>query len=127
MTIDELISRLEEYRDALGGETEVRLMTQQNWPFENEITGLASGEEINDACDSEDTDDDQDVDEDAVVYANKSLVSVTVVQPGTRTIRLPRRANVEDAFTGKVLGRGVTEVDVAFDERESKMFFLTGQ
>ena len=68
MTIDELIARLEEYRDALGGETEVRLMTQQNWPFENEITGLASGEEINDACDSEDTDDDQDVDEDAVVF-----------------------------------------------------------
>jgi len=68
MTIDELIGRLEEYRDALGGETEVRLMTQQNWPFENEITGLASGEEINDVCDGEDGDDDQDVDEDAVVF-----------------------------------------------------------
>ena len=64
MTIDELIARLEEYRDALGGETEVRLMTQQNWPFENEITGLASGEEINDACEG----DDQDADEDAVVF-----------------------------------------------------------
>ena len=68
MTIDELIARIEEYRDALGGETEVRLMTQQNWPFENEITGLASGEEINDACEGEDECDDQDVDEDAVVF-----------------------------------------------------------
>lgn len=68
MTIDELIARLEEYRDALGGETEVRLMTQQNWPFENEITGLASGEEINDACEGEDECDDQDVDEDTVVF-----------------------------------------------------------
>ena len=69
MTIDELIARLEEYRDALGGETEVRLMTQQNWPFENEITGLASGEEINDACEGEDDEhDDGDVDEDAVVF-----------------------------------------------------------
>ena len=68
MTINELIARLEEYRDALGGETEVRLMTQQNWPFENEITGLASGEEINDACEGEDECDDQDVDEDAVVF-----------------------------------------------------------
>ena len=48
MTIDELIERLEEYRDELGGGTEVRLMTQQNWPFENEIVGLASGAEIND-------------------------------------------------------------------------------
>jgi len=65
MTIDELISRLEEYRETLGGETEIRLMTQQNWPFENAITGLASGEEINDACEG---DDEQDVDEDAVVF-----------------------------------------------------------
>ena len=43
MTIDELIGRLEEYRDELGGDAEVRLMTQQNWPFENGIFGLASG------------------------------------------------------------------------------------
>lgn len=64
MTIDELIQRLEEYRDDLGGEAEVRLMTQQNWPFENEIVGLASGEEINDP----DDDEDDDVDEDYVVF-----------------------------------------------------------
>ena len=64
MTIDELIQRLEEYRDALGGEAEVRLMTQQNWPFENEIVGLASGEEINEPEDDED----EDVDEDSVVF-----------------------------------------------------------
>ncbi|NLS96669.1 MAG: hypothetical protein GXX96_31420 [Planctomycetaceae bacterium] len=42
MTVDELISRLEEYRDQLGGDSEVRLMTQQNWPFENRIFGLAT-------------------------------------------------------------------------------------
>ena len=47
MTVDELIARLEEYRDAMGGDAEVRLMTQQQWPFENEIAGLASGEEMN--------------------------------------------------------------------------------
>lgn len=64
MTIDELIERLEEYRDALGGKAEVRLMTQQNWPFENEIVGLASGEEINDP----DDDEDEDVDDDSVVF-----------------------------------------------------------
>ena len=68
MTIDQLIGRLEEYRETLGGETEVRLMTQQNWPFENEITGLASGEEINAVCPPEDACDDQDVPDDAVVY-----------------------------------------------------------
>jgi hypothetical protein len=65
MTIDELIERLEEYRDELGGHSEVRLMTQQNWPFENRIAGLASGEEINDRDEDED---DEDVDTDQVVY-----------------------------------------------------------
>ena len=64
-TIDEMIERLEEYREQLGGEAEVRLMTQQHWPFENSIHGLASGEEIND---QDDEDDDQDVADDAIVY-----------------------------------------------------------
>ena len=64
MTIDELIARLEEYHDSLGGDTEVRLMTQQNWPFENEVVGLASGEEINDRDDGGE----EDVDQDSVVF-----------------------------------------------------------
>jgi hypothetical protein len=64
MTLNELIERLEEYRDELGGDCEVRLMTQQNWPFENAITGLASGAEINES----DEDDDDCVEDDAVVY-----------------------------------------------------------
>ena len=62
MTLDELISRLEEYRETLGGEAEVRLMTQQAWPFENEIRGLASGEEIHGS------DDDEGESEDTVVF-----------------------------------------------------------
>ena len=64
MTIDELIERLQEYRDELGGDTDVRLMTQSHWPFENEIAGLASGAEIN-ACDDGE---DEDVDADQVVF-----------------------------------------------------------
>ena len=70
MTIDELIERLEEYRDDLGGEAEVRLMTQANWPFENGIVGLASGAEINAAAEEEDDDpeDDSEVDDDDVLY-----------------------------------------------------------
>ena len=39
MTLNELIDRLEDYRQELGGDTEVRLMTQSNWPFENSIYG----------------------------------------------------------------------------------------
>ena len=64
MTIDHLIQRLQEYRDQLGGDAEVRLMTQSHWPFENGIAGLASGEEINDR----DEGDDQDVEDDSVVF-----------------------------------------------------------
>ena len=68
MTIDELIARLEDYRDEIGGDAEVRLMTQQNWPFENTICGLASGAEINGIDDDEDGDDDDDATEDSVLY-----------------------------------------------------------
>ena len=59
MTIDELIERLEEYRELLGGEIEVRLMTQSNWPFEYSIAGLASAADMREASEHEDiTDDD---------------------------------------------------------------------
>ncbi len=64
MTINELIERLREYRDALDGDASVRLMTQQHWPFENEIVGLASGAEIN----GPDEADDEDVEDEHVVY-----------------------------------------------------------
>ena len=64
MTLNELIERLEDYRDQRGEDAEVSLMTQQNWPFENTITGLASAAEINET----DDDDDADVHTDAVVY-----------------------------------------------------------
>jgi hypothetical protein len=67
MTVNELIERLEEYRDEFG-DAEVRLMTQSNWPFENGIAGLASGAEINAAGDEDDPEDDGDVDDDDVVY-----------------------------------------------------------
>jgi hypothetical protein len=71
MTIDELIERLEGYRDEIGGEAEVRLMTQQNWPFENTVYGLVSGAEINESEDDEEDEgesDDDDVEQDAVLY-----------------------------------------------------------
>ena len=51
MTIDELIELLSDYRDELGGDTEVRIMTQPAWPFEHGVCGLTSGEEINDDAD----------------------------------------------------------------------------
>ena len=64
MTIDEMIARLKEYRDSLGGDAEIRLVTQPNWPFETTVQGLVSGEEIN----SVDADDDGDTEDDNIVY-----------------------------------------------------------
>ena len=57
MTLEELIDQLEDYRDQFGGEIEVRLMTQSNWPFENSIYGLCSSDEIQDAGDDEEISD----------------------------------------------------------------------
>ena len=65
MTVSELIERLEEYRDEFG-DVEVRLMTQSHYPFENAVAGLASGHEINEAGDEENSEDDGDVDDDVV-------------------------------------------------------------
>jgi hypothetical protein len=58
MTVEELIARLEDIRDDLGRDTEVRLMTQQNWPFENRIEGLCSSREIAEAYDEDEEDED---------------------------------------------------------------------
>ncbi len=68
MTIDELIEHLEEYRDKISGDAEVRLMTQQSWPFENSIYGVCSGEEINDLHDGDSPEDEEDVTDDNIFY-----------------------------------------------------------
>ena len=91
MTIDELIERLEGYRDEIGGDAEVRLMTQQNWPFENTIHGLASSVEITDSDRDEDdleNEDREDGDlEDGVAKADAVLFIVEGRQLGYGTKR----------------------------------------
>lgn len=64
------------------------------------------------------------VNEDAVVYANNSLVSATVVAPGQRTLRLRRPTRVVDGFTGEIIARKAQELDVEFEERQSRFFLL---
>lgn len=66
MTLGELIERLEELRDDVGDDAEVRLMTQPNWPFENSIRGLTTAEEIARSDEDEDGDDEVEVDENVV-------------------------------------------------------------
>ena len=71
MTIDTLIDLLAEYRDQHGPDAEVRLMTQQNWPFENRVAGVTSGAEMNEASEDDPSEffDDQDVAEDASTFS----------------------------------------------------------
>ena len=67
MNLDTLIEILNDYREELGGDVEVRLMTQQNWPFENHVCGVTSGQEMNDT-DEDSENDDQDVADENIVY-----------------------------------------------------------
>ena len=53
MNLDTLIEILNDYREEFGGDAEVRLMTQQNWPFENRICGVTSGRDMNEADDDD--------------------------------------------------------------------------
>jgi hypothetical protein len=57
MTLGELLEQLEELRDEVGEDVEVRLMTQQSYSFENDLLGVCSS-----------TDMGNDSDEDEVVY-----------------------------------------------------------
>ena len=63
MTIDKLIARLEECRDTFGGDIEVRLMTQPNWPFENGIAEVTDSDTMMES----DNDDDGFPPDDAVI------------------------------------------------------------
>jgi hypothetical protein len=64
MTVQDLIDRLIEYRDVLGGDTEVRTMQQPSWPFEYSIEGLVSTDEMR----SEDDDDEDDSEAETKVF-----------------------------------------------------------
>ena len=71
MNLDTLIEILNNYREEFGGDVEVRLMTQQNWPFENKIHGVTSGQEMNEQSDTDEEDgttNDDDVAADDVIY-----------------------------------------------------------
>ena len=68
MNLDTLIEILSDYREEFGGDAEVRLMTQESWPFENRIAGVTSGHEINETSDDVEASDDHDVADETIVY-----------------------------------------------------------
>lgn len=56
-TVRQLIEMLEEQAAVHGDSTEVRLMTQQSWPFENAIAGVTATSQFPRSEDDEPEDD----------------------------------------------------------------------
>ena len=59
-----------------------------------------------------------------VVYASRGLLAVSVKEPGRRTIRLPRRANVRDLYTGADVATDAESFDADFADRATRVFVL---
>ena len=64
------------------------------------------------------------VETDDVVWATRDLVGVSVKEPGTRTIRLPRKANVRDLYSGKLIGTAIDHFQAEFPDRATRVFVL---
>ena len=75
-------------------------------------TARAAGAHI--YCDSDDN-----------LCAGNGFIVIHAIQPGTKTIRLPKPADVTDLFTGELLGRNVTEVSFAMDSFQTRVL-ITG-
>lgn len=61
-----------------------------------------------------------------VVWASRDLVAVSVREAGTRLVRLPRRANVRDLYTGEELAREAEAFEADFGDRATRIFALEG-
>jgi hypothetical protein len=64
--------------------------------------------------------------EDDVIYASDSLVSIHSVKAGARTLRLPRACRVTDALSGRPVGKGkVREIRLRIAPPQTRIFTLT--
>lgn len=64
------------------------------------------------------------IDTEDVVWASKSLVAVCVKDAGKRAVRLPRKANVRDLYSGEVVGKNVDSFEVDFAARATRVFIM---
>lgn len=64
--------------------------------------------------------------QDDVIYASDSLVSLHSVKAGPRTIKLPRRCTVTNALTNEKVGDNLTEIHVTVQPPETFIFTLEG-
>jgi hypothetical protein len=57
-----------------------------------------------------------------VVYANRSLLAVSVNEGGARTVHLPRRADVFDLYEGREIGRKVTRFTADIPPKATRLW-----
>jgi len=57
-----------------------------------------------------------------VVYANRSLLAVSVNEGGPRTVTLPRPADVFDLYADREVGRGITTFVADIPPRATKLW-----
>ncbi|MCP4641809.1 MAG: hypothetical protein GY851_15305 [bacterium] len=62
---------------------------------------------------------------DDVLYAGNGWLSVHTVPGGSRTVRLPFMARVEDAFTGQVVAEGTSQLDLTLPPKSTTLFRVT--
>jgi len=60
-----------------------------------------------------------------VVYANRSFIGVSADYSGTRTIRLPQRADVTDLLTDKVIARAAEAFEVHLEGKQTGLYHLS--
>ena len=64
------------------------------------------------------------IDTEDVVWASKDLMAVCVKEAGKRVVRLPRKANVHDLYSGEVVGKDVDFFKANFAARTTRVFVL---
>ena len=63
-------------------------------------------------------------DADEIIYANRSFLAIHTGQPGPRTFKLRRRADVVEIFSGDVLGRNTTQFTEPIEAYRTRVYFL---
>jgi beta-galactosidase len=63
-------------------------------------------------------------DQNDVLYANKSFLSIYAVNAGVRHIRLPRRTDVYDVYNDTTVAKHILTFDVALSAQHTVLYFL---
>ncbi len=64
------------------------------------------------------------IDTEDVVWASHDIVAVSVLRTGSRTIQLPRPANVSDLYQATEIGQNIRSFKAEFPERGTRVFVL---